>query len=265
MTTSTPSDPGARALKRVVLVRPAGPRNVGSALRATLNFGPAELVCVAPPRPSLLLHPDFEQMAHGVEDMARRVRVVDTLAEALADVTTSVGFTARGRDHRRLVDWREARADLARRCGDGRERVALVFGSEESGLTREETAPLQELVRIPTSEEHGSVNLATTVAIVLSTLFLEDAPSAAADASTPLPGADRAFLVERLKDVLGSHTRTEPARRDLVASIERVFSRAALETRDARAWHLLVRALGGDARPEDYGLGTGARDEAREA
>ena len=30
-----------------------------------------------------------------------------------------------------------------------------------------------------------------------------------------------------------------------------------LETRDARAWHLLLRALGGDARPADYGLAEG--------
>ena len=132
--------------------------------------------------------------------------------------------------------------------------MALVFGSEETGLTKQETVPLQELVRIPTSDEHGSINLATTVALVLSTIFLSDAPSAQADASTPLPGADRQFLLERLKDVLGSKTRTAPAKRDLVASVERIFSRAALETRDARAWHLLVRALGGNARPQDYGL-----------
>ncbi len=251
-------------MKRIVLVRPSGPRNVGSVLRVLANFGPAELYLVAPQRPSLLVHPDFEQMAHGVEDLEQKLRVVDTLGEALADVTTSYGFTARGRDHRRLVDWRAARGDVIARAARPDEVVALVFGSEVNGLSKEETDPLHELVRIPTSDEHTSLNLAMAVGVVLSTLFLEDAPSAHLDASTPLPGSDRVYLIERLKDVLGAQTRTPNARRDLVASIGRVFARAPLETRDARAWHLLVRALGGEASPRDYGLTVGERPETGE-
>ena len=72
-------------VKRVVLVRPQGPRNVGSVLRLVANFGAAELWLVGPVRPSLLVHPDFEQMAHGVEDVAARVVVVPSLERALAD------------------------------------------------------------------------------------------------------------------------------------------------------------------------------------
>lgn len=246
---------------RVVLVRPQGPRNVGSVLRLVANFGPAELFVVGPARPSLLIHPDFEQMSHGVENIASRVRVVDSVPDALADMTASYGFTSRSRDHRRLIDWRDVRGKMACRCAARDERVALVFGSEENGLTGAETDPCQELVRMPTSGEHTSINLAMSVGIVLSTLFFDEAPSAESSSSTPVTGADRAFLIERLKDVLGGCTRTAPARRDLVASIERVFSRAPLETRDARAWHLLVRAIGGEARPQDYGLPGGTRSE----
>ncbi len=97
---------GGAAL-RVVLVRPNGPRNVGAVLRAVTNFGPAEIVVVRPVRASLLVHPDFEQMAHGVEEMAARIRIVDTLQDALSDRTHSFGFTARGRQHRRIENWRD--------------------------------------------------------------------------------------------------------------------------------------------------------------
>ena len=79
------------------MVRTEGSRNVGSALRAITNFGPCELWIVAPKRPSLLVHPDFVQMSHGVEDAAERIVVVDTLDEALADCTYVVGFSARVR------------------------------------------------------------------------------------------------------------------------------------------------------------------------
>jgi TrmH family RNA methyltransferase len=241
-------------MKRVVLCRPQGPRNVGSILRVVQNFGPAELWLVAPARPSLLIHPDFEQMAHGAEDVVEKIRVVDTLDEALADCNVSFGFTARVRDHRDLEDWRAAQPDVVASGEADGERVALVFGSEENGLTGAETDPLHRLVRIPTSSEHGSINLAMSVGLVLAACFLADAPSARAEGATRLPGGDRAYLIERLKDVLGARATSEPAREAIVASIERVFARAPLETRDARAWHLLVRALGGDARPQDYGL-----------
>jgi TrmH family RNA methyltransferase len=243
-------------MKRVILVRTAGPRNAGSALRVAANFGPCELVLVRPEKPSMLQHPDFEQMAHGVPDAAKRIRVVATLEEALADCTYGVGFTARARDHRELSDWRDARAALTQRASAAEERVALVFGNEETGLSAEETAPLAELVRIPTSAEHGSLNLAMAVGLVLATLFLDGAAplSVRHQNAVPLPGADRVFLIERLKEALGVVPWSPSARRDLLASIERVFARAPLETRDARAWHMLARALGNEKKPGDYGV-----------
>lgn len=249
-------------MKRVVLVRPLGPRNVGSVLRLVTNFGPCELVLVAPPKPSLLIHPDFEQMSHGVADALERIRVVASLPEALADTTASFGFTVRARGHRPLADWRAVRERIGTRARDAHERVALVFGSESNGLTTEETEPLQELVRMPTADEHTSLNVAMTVGIVLSTIFFADAPSAAAQSSSPLRRADRAFLVACLREALGALTTTAPARRDLVASIERVFSHAQLETRDARAWHLLARAVGGDRTPAEFGLADEAWEQS---
>ncbi len=241
-------------MKRVVLVRPTGPRNAGSILRLVANFGPCELVLVRPEKPSLLVHPDFQQMAHGVEDVARKVRVVESLAQALGDCTGSVGFTARVRDHRELLDWRDARGSIAARAQDPAERLALVFGNEEHGLSAEESEPLGELVRIPTSDEHASLNLAMAVGIVLAHLFLERADTSRAQNASPLPGADRAFLIERLKESLGAIPWTAAARHDVLASIERVFGRAPLETRDARAWHMLLRALGNERTPREYGL-----------
>lgn len=241
-------------MKRVVLVRTQGPRNVGMALRATANFGPAELWLVAPTRPAMLLHPEFEQMAHGVEGGASRVRVVQTLAEALADATDSIAFTARARGDRARRDWREVEGEVRERLADPEACVALVFGSEENGLTGDEIARCRTLCSMATSQEHRSINLAMSVGIVLAGLFEGRALRRREGTRHLVRGADLEYLVRHLQAVLGTRARGIAARRDIEASIERVFSRAPVESRDARAWHKVLRAIDGEFTPGEAGL-----------
>ncbi len=250
-------------MKRVVLVKTAGPRNAGMVMRAVANFGPAELFIVAPARPSLLVHPEFEQMSHGVENVRGRITVVERLEQALADCTTSYGFTARVRGSRVRRDWRDARAEVAA-AADGEERVALVFGSEEFGLTVDETDLLQELCYLRTSEEHTSINLAMSVGIVLSSLFTDAGAHGREEGVHLVNGADRTYLQEHLKQVLGGQVaRGEAARRDIEGAVDRVFARAPIESRDARAWHMMMRALGSRATPMDFGLQGGEKNLRR--
>lgn len=242
-------------MRRVVLVRPGGPRNVGMIVRAAANFGPCELVLVAPQRPSMFVHPDFEQMSHGVERAAERCTVVATLDEALADTTHSVGFTARPQEGRVRATWHERREELASLSAGPDERVAFVFGAEVGGLRSAEVEQLAELVWIPTGSDHTSLNLAIAVGIVLAELFHERPHRPRERGVKPLAHAARAYLKANLAHVFGgSVARTDAARRDILESIERVFSRAPLEDRDARAWHLMLRALGSTLTPKDLGL-----------
>jgi len=118
-------------VKRVVLVRPGGPRNVGMIVRETANFGPCELVLVAPELPSLLVHPEFQQMSHGVPEARERCRVVATLEEALADCTFSVGFTARPQEGRPRHEWRAKRDELGARGADVRLRTPTIVRPED--------------------------------------------------------------------------------------------------------------------------------------
>ncbi|MFT5475726.1 MAG: hypothetical protein ACI8Y8_001059, partial [Planctomycetota bacterium] len=68
----------------------------------------------------------------------------------------------------------------------------------------------------------------------------------------------------RLKQVFaGQVALTDSAAEDITASIERVFSRVPLENRDARAWHLMLRALGSTMTPTDLGLEPNRRDGRR--
>jgi len=224
-------------------------------VRAAANFGPCEIVLVAPEKRSLLVHPDFDQMSHGVPDARERCRVVPTLEEALADATHSVGFTARSRDRRPRADWRSAREALLDRANDPREIVALVFGNEITGFTREEAALCAELVHIATTREHTSLNLSLAVGVVLSDLFVEKGFQKRERNRKSLSGEGREFLAAAMKHVFGEKiARTAAARRDIVSMIDRQIARAPLEDRDARAWHLVLRTLGNELTPKDLGL-----------
>jgi TrmH family RNA methyltransferase len=242
-------------MKRVVLVRPTGPRNVGMVMRSVANFGPAELWLVSPEKPSILIHPDFEQMSHGVENVRERIRVVDSLEEALAECTSSVGFTARVRGERWRADWRAFADDVRGDANAADRTLALVFGSEWNGLTSEELALVQHACRLPTSAEHTSINLAVAASIVLYSLFEGRGSEKHEGGARMLSFAEREFLKQHLIDVLaGKIAQSELAATEIRDSIERVFSRAPLESGDARAWHKLLRALGSDAKPAELGL-----------
>ncbi len=251
-------------MKRIVLVRPTGPRNVGAVMRAVANFGPAELWLVKPEKPSMLIHPDFEQMSHGVENVRDRIRVVETLGEALAECTSSIGFTARVRGERWRGDWRQMIENVAPDANGAAATVALVFGSEWNGLTGEELAQVQHAARLPTSDEHTSINLAVAASIVLYTLFEGRGSERHEGGARMLTTAERDFLKKHLKEVLAEKiARSEIAAAEIADSIERVFSRAPLESGDARAWHKILRALGSDVKPTDFGMRPNSKGERR--
>ena len=242
-------------MRRVILARPEGPRNLGSVLRAAANFGPAEVWVTAPQRPSLLVHPEFEQMAHGVAGWRDRVTVVETLEEALADCTHAVGFTGRAKDHRQVYDWRELREETAARSADPDERVALVFGTEIHGLVENEVELMQQLARFPVESEHRSINLAAAATVALYDTYLPSAPTARSRRGYPVTGHARSYLRAHVAETLRAAAGSEQIAAEIDASCDRLFARAELDTRDARAWHAVMRALGNKKSPLDYGLG----------
>ena len=242
-------------MKRVILCRPEGPRNLGAILRVTQNFGPCELWVVSPARPTLLIHPEFEQMSHGAESGRSEIVVADGLREALADVNYAIGFTARIRGQRKRRDWRTLAPRAAELAQDPEQRVAIVLGNEVSGLTAEEADLCQELAHIRTSEDHTSLNLAMCAGIVLSDLFAGTAVHGKEPGGAMLNGKGREFLKTRATEVFARGLMHTPAAREEVQGmIERVFSRAPFLNKDARAFHLILKTLGSTLSPSDLGL-----------
>jgi tRNA/rRNA methyltransferase len=145
-----------------VLVSPKASGNVGAAARALKNMGFADLRLVAPrdydPRAAAA-------MAVHAEDVLERARIYPDLVAALDDRTLSVGTTARGGPYR--SETRALREVSPSLIAEGiANRVAMVFGPEDFGLSNLEIAQCQRLITIPTAAAYPSLNLAQAVIVV---------------------------------------------------------------------------------------------------
>ncbi len=145
---------------RIVLVEPAGPRNVGSVARVMANFDLAELVLVNPQCDPL--GPEARQMAVHAAGLLERARVVDSLGEAIADCQRTAAAT--GADYALPVALETPRELMPWLAGVNAP-TALVFGREDRGLDRTELEQVQRLLRIPSSDRYSSLNLAQAVGI----------------------------------------------------------------------------------------------------
>ncbi|QYO64660.1 RNA methyltransferase [Leptolyngbya sp. 7M] len=154
------------AAVRIVLVEPAGGLNVGSVARIMKNLGLQQLVLVNPKCDPL--GSEARQMAVHAVDVLEAARRVMTLPEALTGCQRAIATT--GLDHTslpvQLEHPRSALPWLLEANSMGKPVAsALIFGREDHGLTKTELNHAQRFVRIPTSLEYGSLNLAQAVAI----------------------------------------------------------------------------------------------------
>lgn len=158
-------DQGARLRIVVVLVEPKDPRNIGAVARAMSNLSVTDLRLVTPEPFDLV-------MAKGVAcwggHLLDSLQTFDSLSDAVSDAHEVVGFASDSGSHRMsqriLEDW-VATVDFQHE-----RTVAIVFGSEERGLRREHFPVCQNLIRIPSSGENPSYNLAQSVLLALYAL-----------------------------------------------------------------------------------------------
>ena len=162
----------------VVLVRPRNPLNIGAAARAMTNFGAASLRVVNPYRLAFR----EARSAVGASALLKRAEEFESVADAVADGALVVGTTAIGKrtlkhSPQRLDE--QTGAEIRGHLKSG--RVAILFGSEKTGLSNDDFSHCHWLLNIPTSEENISMNLGQAVAVCLYELARNPEAQAAAE------------------------------------------------------------------------------------
>ena len=173
----------------VVLVSPRNPLNIGAVARAMANFGYARLTVVSPHEP----HWREARSAVGAPELLNTARETTSLADALQGCTLVFGTgTLTHRKPEQPVTRLDALApSVARELNKGG-RIAIVFGPEKHGLTREDLSFCHTLVHIPTDDRQPSMNLGQAAAICLYELARSAEATAAELDSTPTEPANDA-------------------------------------------------------------------------
>ena len=146
---------------RIVLVRPRNPLNIASAARAMRNFGFENLAVVAPYEPVW----EESRAAPGAEELLQEALVVPNLLAAIEDRTLVFGTSSLARRKPTLPVLLLDRLEDHWKESQEAERIAILFGSEKTGLSNEDFSFCHSLLQIPTTPQCPSMNLGQAVAV----------------------------------------------------------------------------------------------------
>ncbi|MEO6699150.1 MAG: RNA methyltransferase [Paraperlucidibaca sp.] len=253
---------------RIILVHTSLPANIGSTARAMKTMGLTDLVLVSP---KYFPHADATSLASGASDILANARVVETLAEAMADCQVVLGTSARNRTiNMAQIDAREA-GQMAQQYGAKGGKLAFVFGREDRGLTNEELQLCHGHVFIPTNEVYGVLNVASAVQVLsyetrMAHLLADDVPlTTAASAGEPelmpitlvpwdeelVAGEDMMQFYAHLEQALVAAEFLDPTNpRQIMTRLRRLFGRTRLDRPEynlLRGFFKRVLAMSSDA------------------
>ncbi len=128
------------------------------------NFGFMRMSVVAPYEP----HWREARSAVGAPQMLNDAQETDSLADAIRDCSLVLGTgTLTHRKAEQPVVRLDKLAPMVTESLERGERIALVFGPEKHGLTREDLSYCHILVEIPTDVRQPSMNLGQAAAVCL--------------------------------------------------------------------------------------------------
>lgn len=231
----------------VVLVRARNPNNIGAVARAMHDFGFKHLRVVN----EYAVPFETARSAVDASEVLAGSAAFGSVAEAVADCTLVVGTTAVGERavQHPLYVLRNADGRIGEELARDGGRVALLFGSEKTGLSNDELSHCHWLLTIPMEKHeevrHPSMNLGQAVAVCLYELVRSVGVSAATGGGVSSAAAGE---MERLKGLLTEvleetgYTARHPANCD-EAQIRRLVFRMGVAEGDAPVWMGILRQV----------------------
>ncbi len=233
-----------RARVGVVLVRARNPNNIGAVARAMHGFGFSDLRLVNDYSVGL----ETARSAVDASEILAEAKQFATVAEAVADCSLVVGTTAVGERKHLHPLYTLAEGEGLMRTALESARVALLFGSEKTGLSNEALSHCHWIMTIPMHQSpgirHASMNLGQAAAVCLYEL-IRQTDTVSLNEPQPMASAeDLERLTALLAEVLAGigYARRRPASAERT-EVRRMVRRINLSQSDARRWIGVLRQL----------------------
>ena len=157
---------------RIVMVDTTEPGNIGAAARAMKNMSLSRLFLVDPKNyPSAAA----TARASGADNVLSSAVVSSSLAEALEGVHLVIGASARQRNIKwKQMDVLDTCKEIQKTLAKSKQQVAVIFGTENSGLTNKELDLCHILMTIPGNPDYFSLNIASAIQVFAYQFFVSN-------------------------------------------------------------------------------------------
>ncbi len=237
-----------------MLVRARNPGNIGAVARAMHDFGFRHLRVVN----DYAVPFDEARSAVDASAVLASAKSFASLAEAVTDCTLVVGTTAVGEralEHP-LHALPEASSLIHKELASTTARVALVFGSEKTGLSNDELSHCHWLLTIPMHQHedlrHPSMNLGQAAAVCLYELVRTPGVNAGVGIREAAGAAEMERFLTLFRETLEAtgYTRRHPANSS-EPQLRRLVLRMGLSAADLPIWMGVLRQILWKIEPED--------------
>ncbi|MBW2643498.1 MAG: RNA methyltransferase [Deltaproteobacteria bacterium] len=239
----------------IVLHQPRHPENIGSVARAMCNMGFSRLVVIDPPDYDLN---KIQKLAtHAASDVVDKTIIYADLKNALSHFNYVVGATARLGGQRQVVN---TPSKLAQKLVpiSIENRIAILFGPEDRGLSNDDIRYCHGLVNIPTSE-FSSLNLAQAVMITCYEIFIAGLEKNTGFTPRLASRHELDGMYDQLKDILVRISYINPENPDYwINKLRRFFSRIQLRAKEVSIIRGICRQIDWYGK-KCYGDGQGTR------
>ena len=227
----------------IVLYKPKYAGNIGSVARAAKNMGISNIIVVGK---SDYDREEMQQRStHLAADVLDSIQYFESIEEALGSFNYIVGTTARlGKARGPFIAPRAVARDIADISQQN--KVALIFGPEDTGLTNDELRLCHAVVTIPTSRGFTSLNLSHAAMILCYEIFTASSAATTLATATPKLALSKELegMYGQIKTLLADIEFSNPENPDYwMMHLRRFFSRAGLLSREVGIIRGICRKL----------------------